>query len=113
MTGSHHPDAAGTATKVGSQQDRPSGTPPVGSLEWELTKRIEQRTNCRIEDLRVELLGGTVVVRGRVRRYYLLQLALAAAQELAVAKEVEIQIAVASRDGDGSRQCYRLQTREA
>jgi hypothetical protein len=63
-------------------------------LESVVRRRIDERTHRRIKDLRVEEVDGTVVLSGRADRYYLVQLALAAAQDILAPAGVKMRIAV-------------------
>ena len=51
-------------------------------LELTAAQEIHKRTFGRIQDLRVELINGQLVVRGSTNSYYVKSLALEAAQEV-------------------------------
>jgi hypothetical protein len=63
-----------------------------------LAERVEQsvrsRTSGLVRSLRVEVIGGQVIITGRASTYYAKQLvthaALGAAEELALSNEVEV-----------------------
>jgi hypothetical protein len=63
-------------------------------LEEELERRIVQHTWGRIHQLQVERHGDQVVVRGYSPSYYIKQLALLAAQEMAQSVPVQFDIEV-------------------
>jgi osmotically-inducible protein OsmY len=52
------------------------------SVQQELERRIAARTRRQVRDLRVEVQGGRVVLRGRASCYYLKQLAQQGAREV-------------------------------
>ena len=71
---------------------------------------IARRTGGRVYDLRVETIGGRVIVHGRSDSHHVKQLALAAVLEAFEASEsqserVELDIEVASDDNWQSRRC--------
>jgi hypothetical protein len=49
--------------------------PPDPTLYNQLEGRVRQRTGGRVRDLRVEVRGGRVLLRGRSATYYAKQLA--------------------------------------
>jgi hypothetical protein len=49
---------------------------PAIDLSTMIERRIVSSTHGRVRDLRVEVAGGSVVLRGRVATYYTKQLAL-------------------------------------
>ena len=56
--------------------------PAAISTHDALTDRVHARTGRRVTGLRVELLDGTVVLRGTARSYHVKQLAQHAAREV-------------------------------
>jgi hypothetical protein len=55
---------------------RPENHPPSAMLEQAIKDQIIKRTGGRIQMLAVEVMENWVVIRGRVSRFYLKQLAL-------------------------------------
>jgi hypothetical protein len=78
--------------------DANSSSRPAAT-EAELKRRIEERVYHGIRELRVERTEGVLIVSGRTDRYYLVQLAFAAAQELFPQEEVHMKIAVGTPHG--------------
>ncbi len=79
---------------------------------------IARRTGGRIYDLRVETIGGRVIVHGRSESHHVKQLALAAVLEAFEASQtqsekVELDIEVAPIDGWQARRCALSETRNA
>ncbi|MBN1396359.1 MAG: response regulator transcription factor [Pirellulales bacterium] len=77
---------------------------------------ISRRTGGRVYDLRVETVGGRVIVRGRSDSHYVKQLALAAVMEAFEASQsqserIEMEIDVVPDDGWQSRQSAFPETR--
>ena len=78
---------------------------------------IARRTGDRIRDLRVEIVDGRVIVRGRSDSHHVKQLALAAVLEAFEASQtqserVELDIEVAPLDGWQARRCALSETRD-
>jgi hypothetical protein len=59
-----------------------------------MKEQIEQRTAGRLHGLHVRQVGRKVVLSGRASSYYVLQLALAAAQEFSAGMTLEIDVDV-------------------
>jgi hypothetical protein len=66
------------------------------NVELLVISHINERTHHGIRNLRVEQIDGSVIVSGHADRFYLIQLALAGAQEVLQQKGIRLHIAIES-----------------